>query len=90
VARLYTQTLLHAPERAFAAKLPPIHTVCVDYSSVYGTDSVAVDTIVMTDELGSRLSWEDHQQFLGRLRRDGTARHTPRHASHHGTQRCAC
>ena len=24
-------------------------------------------------DLGALLSWEDHQQFIGRLRRDGTA-----------------
>ena len=56
-----------------AKRLPPIHTLVVDYSSVYGTDCPAVDTIIMLDDLGKHLTWEDHQQFLGRLRRDGQA-----------------
>ena len=39
------QALLYVPERA--GKQPPIHTLIVDYSSVYGTDCPAVDTIIM-------------------------------------------
>ena len=36
VKRLYQQALLYIPEAA--VKLPPIHVLVVDYSSVYGTD----------------------------------------------------
>lgn len=68
-----------------ARALPPIHVLVVDYSSIYGTDCPAVDTIIMDESLGRHLSWEDHQQFLGRLRRDGTAvflsKHTMRLAT---------
>ncbi|GAX80426.1 hypothetical protein CEUSTIGMA_g7865.t1 [Chlamydomonas eustigma] len=71
VSRLYQQALLYIPEAA--VKLPPIHVLVVDYSAIYGTDCAAVDTIVMQPDLGDMLSWEDHQQFIGRLRRDGTA-----------------
>ncbi|KXZ54118.1 hypothetical protein GPECTOR_5g22 [Gonium pectorale] len=71
VKQLYQQALLYIPERADVR--PPLHTLVVDYSAVYGTDCPAVDTIVLCADLGERLSWEDHQQFLGRLRRDGTA-----------------
>ena len=39
------QALLYIPEAA--VKLPPIHVLVVDYSSIYGTDCAAVDTIVM-------------------------------------------
>eukprot|EP00899_Mesostigma_viride_P013954 jgi/Mesvir1/2255/Mv19302-RA.1 len=82
VARLYQQALLHVPEEAIARgrRLPPIHVLVVDYSSVYGTDCPGVDTIVMTAELGRYLSWDDHQQFLGRLRRDGQAVYMSREA----------
>eukprot|EP00854_Cymbomonas_tetramitiformis_P004045 gene4045-5018_t len=73
VKRLYQQALLHIPEKATVSKLPPIHTLVVDYSSVYGTDCNAVDTIILMEDLGEKLTWEDHQQFLGRLRRDGKA-----------------
>lgn len=65
VSRLYRQTLLHVPERAFAATRPPIHVLCVDYTSIYRTDSVAVDTLVMSETLGQLLTWSDHVQFLG-------------------------
>jgi hypothetical protein len=71
VKRLYQQALLYIPESK--VQLPPIHVLAVDYSSIYGTDCAAVDTIVMCEDLGKVLSWEDHQQFIGRLRRDGTA-----------------
>jgi len=73
VGRLYQQALLHIPEKAIDKKLPPIHTLVVDYSSIYGTDCPAVDTIILCDDLGRLLTWDDHQQFLGRLRRDGQA-----------------
>ncbi|GLI62681.1 hypothetical protein VaNZ11_005357, partial [Volvox africanus] len=66
VKRLYQQALLYVPERAGAR--PPLHTLVVDYSAIYGTDCPAVDTIVLCADLGNRLSWEDHQQFMGRLR----------------------
>ncbi|GLC46094.1 hypothetical protein PLESTB_001033400 [Pleodorina starrii] len=69
VKRLYQQALLYVPERA--GTRPPLHTLVVDYSAVYGTDCPAVDTIVLCADLGEQLSWEDHQQFMGRLRRDG-------------------
>jgi len=81
-----TQALLHVPDHigGKARALPPIHVLVVDYSSIYGTDCPAVDTIIMDESLGPHLSWEDHQQFLGRLRRDGTAvflsKHTMRMA----------
>ena len=39
------QALLYIPEAA--VKQPPIHVLVVDYSSIYGTDCAAVDTIVM-------------------------------------------
>jgi hypothetical protein len=73
VKRLYQQALLHVPEEATRLRLPPIHALVVDYSSVYGTDCPAVDTLVLCDDLGAALTWEDHLQFLGRLRRDGRA-----------------
>ena len=73
VKRLYQQALLHVPEDATRLRLPPIHALVVDYSSVYGTDCPAVDTLVLCDDLGGALTWEDSQQFLGRLRRDGRA-----------------
>ena len=73
VKRLYQQALLHVPEEATLRRLPPIHALVVDYSSVYGTDCPAVDTLVLCDDLGSALAWDDAQQFLGRLRRDGAA-----------------
>jgi flagellar hook-basal body complex protein FliE len=73
VGRLYQQALLHIPEKAIDRKQPPIHTLVVDYSSIYGTDCPAVDTIILCDDLGRLLTWDDHQQFLGRLRRDGQA-----------------
>jgi hypothetical protein len=73
VKRLYQQALLHVPEDATRLRLPPIHALVVDYSSVYGTDCPAVDTLVLCDDLGAALTWEDHLQFLGRLRRDGRA-----------------
>lgn len=71
--RLYQQALLSVPERATMKRLPPIHILVVDYSSIYGTDCPAVDTIILLEDLGKALTYEDHQQFLGRLRRDGTA-----------------
>ncbi|GFR46754.1 hypothetical protein Agub_g8379, partial [Astrephomene gubernaculifera] len=71
VKRLYQQALLYVPERAGVR--PPLHTLVVDYSAVYGTDCPAVDTIVLCEDLAAVMSWEDHQQFMGRLRRDGTA-----------------
>ncbi|EFJ42340.1 hypothetical protein VOLCADRAFT_97614 [Volvox carteri f. nagariensis] len=70
VKRLYQQALLYVPERA--GTRPPLHTLVVDYSAVYGTDCPAVDTIILCSDLAEHLSWEDHQQFMGRLRRDGT------------------
>lgn len=73
VRRLYQQALLHVPEDVTRLRLPPIHALVVDYSSVYGTDCPAVDTLVLCDDLGSALTFEDNQQFLGRLRRDGRA-----------------
>eukprot|EP00873_Tetraselmis_striata_P007608 jgi/Tetstr1/427872/TSEL_017949.t1 len=75
VQRMYQQTLLSVPEKVMtqSKKLPPINVLVVDYSSIYGTDCPAVDTLVMTNELGKALTWQDHQQFLGRLRRDGRA-----------------
>lgn len=75
VQRMYQQTLLSVPEKVMtqSKKLPPINVLVVDYSSIYGTDCPAVDTLVMTNELGKGLTWQDHQQFLGRLRRDGRA-----------------
>jgi hypothetical protein len=75
----------HPPLDSHAAPpLSPSLPHQVDYSSIYGTDCPAVDTIIMDESLGPHLSWEDHQQFLGRLRRDGTAvflsKHTMRMA----------
>ena len=71
VKRLYRNALLHLPDRV--TKQPPIHVLVVDYSAIYGTDCQAVDTLYMCEDLGELLSFEDHQQFIGRLRRDGTA-----------------
>ena len=51
----------------------PLNVLVVDYSSIYGTDCPAVDTLLLQEDLGRLLAWEDLQQFLGRLRRDGTA-----------------
>jgi len=75
VKRLYQQALLHIPEDGVGrgGMVPPINVLVVDYSSIYGTDCPAVDTVVLIDDLGELLSWEDHQQFIGRLRRDGSA-----------------
>lgn len=71
VQMLYRNALLHLPDRV--TKQPPIHVLVVDYSAIYGTDCQAVDTLYMCEDLGELLSFEDHQQFIGRLRRDGTA-----------------
>ena len=74
VKRLYQQALLSHPDHTKkTGKQPPINVLVVDYSSIYGTDCPAVDTIILMPDLGKKLAWEDHQQFLGRLRRDGTA-----------------
>ena len=74
VKRLYQQALLSHPDHTKkTGKQPPINVLVVDYSSIYGTDCPAVDTIILMPDLGRKLAWEDHQQFLGRLRRDGTA-----------------
>eukprot|EP00192_Tetraselmis_astigmatica_P001161 CAMPEP_0117697634 /NCGR_PEP_ID=MMETSP0804-20121206/29346_1 /TAXON_ID=1074897 /ORGANISM="Tetraselmis astigmatica, Strain CCMP880" /LENGTH=1323 /DNA_ID=CAMNT_0005511923 /DNA_START=85 /DNA_END=4056 /DNA_ORIENTATION=+ len=75
VQGLYQQTLLSVPEKVVAQsrKLPPINVLVVDYSAIYGTDCPAVDTLIMVNELGKALTWQDHQQFMGRLRRDGRA-----------------
>mmetsp|Transcript_27732 Transcript_27732/g.60749 ORF Transcript_27732/g.60749 Transcript_27732/m.60749 type:complete len:858 (+) Transcript_27732:614-3187(+) len=71
VKRLYQQALIYMPERS--GKQPPLSVLVVDYSAVYGTDCQAVDTLVLCPDLGTLMSWEDHLQFMGRLRRDGTA-----------------
>ena len=76
VKRLFEQTLLHVPEKAMMKKQPPIHTLVMDYSSIYGTDCQGVDVIILLDDLGRLLTYEDHLQFLGRLRRDGSAIYT--------------
>ena len=52
VKRLFQQTLLHVPEKAMFKKQPPIHTLVVDYSSIYGTDCQGVDVIILLDDLG--------------------------------------
>jgi hypothetical protein len=48
------------PEKVMtqSKKLPPINVLVVDYSSIYGTDCPAVDTLVMTNELGKGLTWQ--------------------------------
>lgn len=63
------QALLRIPDNRL--KKPPLHVLVVDYSAVYGTDCAAVDTLYLQPDLGNLLSWADHQQFMGRLRRDG-------------------
>eukprot|EP00740_Mantoniella_antarctica_P007980 CAMPEP_0181363940 /NCGR_PEP_ID=MMETSP1106-20121128/9065_1 /TAXON_ID=81844 /ORGANISM="Mantoniella antarctica, Strain SL-175" /LENGTH=1005 /DNA_ID=CAMNT_0023478509 /DNA_START=163 /DNA_END=3180 /DNA_ORIENTATION=+ len=72
VKRLYNQALLTVPD-SLKGRAPPLNVLVVDYSSIYGTDCPAVDTLLLQEDLGSLLAWEDLQQFLGRLRRDGTA-----------------
>ncbi|KAG2492968.1 hypothetical protein HYH03_008875 [Edaphochlamys debaryana] len=71
VKRVYQQALLYVPERPGA--VPPIHTLVVDYSAIYGTDCPAVDTLILMPDLGALLGGDDHTQLLGRLRRDGAA-----------------
>eukprot|EP00200_Dunaliella_tertiolecta_P005867 CAMPEP_0202344926 /NCGR_PEP_ID=MMETSP1126-20121109/4390_1 /ASSEMBLY_ACC=CAM_ASM_000457 /TAXON_ID=3047 /ORGANISM="Dunaliella tertiolecta, Strain CCMP1320" /LENGTH=1494 /DNA_ID=CAMNT_0048936169 /DNA_START=95 /DNA_END=4579 /DNA_ORIENTATION=- len=71
VKRLYQQALLRVPEKA--GKQPPLTRLVVDYSGIYGTDCPSVDTIIMHPSLGRLLSFDDHLQFIGRLRRDGVA-----------------
>ena len=72
VKRLYNQALLTVPD-SLQGRAPPLNVLVVDYSSIYGTDCPAVDTLLLQEDLGRLLAWEDLQQFLGRLRRDGTA-----------------
>jgi hypothetical protein len=72
VKRLYNQALLTVPD-SLKGRAPPLNVLVVDYSSIYGTDCPAVDTLLLQEDLGRLLAWEDLQQFLGRLRRDGTA-----------------
>ena len=72
VKRLYNQALLTVPD-SLRGRSPPLNVLVVDYSSIYGTDCPAVDTLLLQEDLGRLLAWEDLQQFLGRLRRDGTA-----------------
>merc|ERR1719329_280364 len=72
VKRLYNQALLTVPD-SLRGRAPPLNVLVVDYSSIYGTDCPAVDTLLLQEDLGRLLAWEDLQQFLGRLRRDGTA-----------------
>jgi len=71
VKRLYNQALLTVPD-SLKGRSPPLNVLVVDYSSIYGTDCPAVDTLLLQEELGRLLAWEDLQQFIGRLRRDGT------------------
>tara|TARA_B100001173_G_scaffold80170_1_gene68471 strand:- start:641 stop:3682 length:3042 start_codon:yes stop_codon:yes gene_type:complete len=70
VKRLYNQALLTVPD-SLKGRSPPLNVLVVDYSSIYGTDCPAVDTLLLQEELGRLLAWEDLQQFIGRLRRDG-------------------
>jgi len=72
VKRLYNQALLTVPD-SLRGRSPPLNVLVVDYSSIYGTDCPAVDTLLLQEDLGRLLAWEDLQQFIGRLRRDGTA-----------------
>ena len=72
VKRLYNQALLTVPD-SLKGRAPPLNVLVVDYSSIYGTDCPAVDTLLLQEDLGRLLAWEGLQQFLGRLRRDGTA-----------------
>ena len=72
VKRLYNQALLTVPD-SLRGRSPPLNVLVVDYSSIYGTDCPAVDTLLLQEDLGRLLAWEDLQQFLGSLRRDGTA-----------------
>ncbi|KAG2448292.1 hypothetical protein HYH02_006876 [Chlamydomonas schloesseri] len=67
----YQQALLYAPDRSGVR--PALHTLVVDYSAAYGTDAPAVDTLVLRPDLAALLSPADHQQLMGRLRRDGAA-----------------
>lgn len=67
----HAQALLYAPDRS--GRRPALHTLVVDYSAVYGTDAPAVDTLVLSPDLAALLSPADHQQLMGRLRRDGAA-----------------
>ena len=71
VKRLYNQALLTVPD-SLKGRSPPLNVLVVDYSSIYGTNCPAVDTLLLQEELGRLLAWEDLQQFIGRLRRDGT------------------
>jgi len=74
VMRLFQQAVLSVPEQKLGTGgRPPIHTLVVNYSAIYGTDCPAVDTLVLMNDLGVCLSWPDLQQFIGRLRRDGRA-----------------
>jgi hypothetical protein len=66
------QALLTVPD-SLRGRSPPLNVLVVDYSSIYGTDCPAVDTLLLQEDLGRLLAWEDLQQFVGRLRRDGTA-----------------
>ena len=74
----FQKVVLSRPDRILDKKVPPLHILVVDYSSIYGMDCPAVDTLILCDDLGDALSWDDMQQFLGRLRRDGTAIFTSR------------
>jgi hypothetical protein len=39
-------------------RAPPLNVLVVDYSSIYGTDCPAVDTLLLQEDLGRLLAWE--------------------------------
>jgi hypothetical protein len=53
--------------------LPEINILVVDYASIYGLDCPGVDKIILCDDLGNLLDTDDIIQFIGRLRRTGSA-----------------
>ena len=72
--RIFSSCLLREIENPRLCARSGEETCSVDllcYSSIYGTDCPAVDTLLLQEELGRLLAWEDLQQFIGRLRRDG-------------------
>ena len=65
----------HRPGLLEGTRRPNV--LVVDYSSIYGTDCPAVDTLLLQEDLGRLLAWRI-QQFLGRLA--AKARHLLLHA----------
>jgi hypothetical protein len=69
----FQRAVVSVPEEKLdkATSLPPLQTLVVDYASVYGLDCPSIDMLLLCDDLGQHLSFDDLQQFLGRLRRNG-------------------